>query len=280
MVQFTLAAELRTGTGKGAARAARRAGRVPGIIYGTKAEPVLISVEPRALMDRLDKPGFYTHIFEIEIGGKKHRTLAREVQFDPVSDRPIHVDFMRFGPDTRVSVGVPVKFRNHAESPGLKRGGVLNVVRHTIEMRCRPDGIPEFIMCDLSGLDIGNSLHIESVELPPGVELTIKRNFTVATITAPTILVEVEETPAAAEGELVPGAEGVPVEGIAGVPVEGAPAPDTAPGAAPSAAPGAAPRGAPGAAPGTAPRGAPGAAPRGAPAADSRGGKGKGRGDK
>lgn len=265
MVQFALAAETRTSAGKGAARAARRAGRVPGIIYGTKEEPVLISVEPKALMDQLNKPGFYSHIFEIEVGGKKHRTLAREVQFDPITDRPIHVDFMRFGPDTRVNVGVPVRFRNQAESPGLKRGGVLNVVRHTIEMRCRPDAIPEFIMCDLTGLDIGNSLHIESVELPPDVQLTIKRNFTVATITAPTILVEVEEAPAAAEGALVPGAEGVPVEGVPGaegVPVEGAPAPGAAPGTAPSAAPGTAPRGAPGAAPG----------------AETRGGKGKGKG--
>ncbi len=266
MAQLTLAAEPRERTGKGAARAARRAGRVPGIIYGLKEQPVLISVTPKTLMDHLNAPGFYSHVFEIDVGGKKHRTLAREVQFDPVTDRPIHIDFMRFGPDTRVYVNVPVKFRNHAEAPGLKRGGVLNVVRHTIEMRCRPDHIPEHIMCDLTGLDIGDSLHINAVELPPDVQLAIKRNFTVATITAPSILVEVEETPAAAEGELVPGAEGVPVEGAEGVPVEGAPA-EGAP--VPGAAPGAAPRGAPGAAP----RAAPGAAPAAAA-------KGKGKGDK
>jgi large subunit ribosomal protein L25 len=245
MAQVTFAAEPREHTGKGAARAARRAGRVPGIIYGTKQEPVLISVDPRALMDKLDAPGFYSHVFEIEIGGKKHRTLAREVQFDPVTDRPIHIDFMRFGPDTRVDVEVPVRFRNHAEAPGLKRGGVLNVVRHTIELRCRPDHIPEHIMCDLTGLDIGDSLHIDVIELPADVERVIKRNFTVATITAPTILIEVEETPAEGEGVLAEGevaAEGV--VGAEGEAVEGAPAEGegteeagvkSAPGAAPPA---------------------------------------------
>lgn len=236
MAQVTLAAEPRQQTGKGATRAARRAGRVPAIIYGTKEEPVLISVEPRTLIDHLNAPGFYSHVFEIEIGGKKHRTLAREVQFDPVTDRPIHIDFMRFGPNTRVDVDVPVKFRNHAEAPGLKRGGVLNVVRHTIELRCRPDHIPESIMCDLTGLDIGDSLHIDAIELPADVERTIKRNFTIATITAPTVLVEIEEVPAAAEGEVVPGAEGEVVPGAEGEAVEGA---EGAPGdvtAAPSAA--------------------------------------------
>ena len=261
-----LAALPRDRAGKGAARAARRAGRVPGIIYGNKQDPVLISIEPRFLMDQLTAPGFYSHVFEIDVAGKKHKALAREVQFDPVSDRPMHVDFMRFGADTRVNVDVPVKFKSQADSPGLKRGGVLNVVRHTIQLRCRPDAIPEFIMCDLAGLDIGDSLHIDAILLPPDVKPTIARNFTVATITAPTILVEIEETPAAAEGEAVPGAEGV--EGAVtaeGVPVEGAPSE----GAVPGAAPGAAPKGT-----------APGAAPKGAaPGAGPAGGKGKGKGN-
>ncbi len=204
----TLTAEARENAGKGAARAVRREGRVPAVIYGNKEDTVLITIDPLELQQQLKGPGFFSRVFEIEVGGKKHRVLARDLQVDPVTDRPIHVDFMRFSATTRLNIDVQVIFENHEESPGLKRGGVLNVVRHTVEMRCKPDGIPESITVDLTGLDIGDSVHISSIELPEDVELVIAdRDFTVATIAAPTILVEVEEEVEDEEGE--EGEEGV-----------------------------------------------------------------------
>ncbi|MBT3306333.1 MAG: 50S ribosomal protein L25/general stress protein Ctc, partial [Alphaproteobacteria bacterium] len=195
MAQSTaLAAEGRDSSGTGAARATRRAGRIPCIIYGNKEDPVLISIDPKELQKQLRGPGFFARVFEIEVGGKKHRVLARDLQVDPVTDRPIHVDFMRFSATTRLIMDVQVVFENHEESPGIKRGGVLNVVRHTVEMRCNPDSIPESITVDLTGSDIGDSIHISSIELPGDVELVIAdRDFTVATVAAPTLLVEIED---------------------------------------------------------------------------------------
>ncbi len=209
-----LAGELRQGTYKGAARATRRAGRVPAVIYGNKEASVLISIDPLDLLQQLRGPGFFARVYEIEIGGKKHRVLARDLQVDPVTDRPIHVDFMRFSEATRLNIDVQVVFENHEESPGLKRGGVLNVVRHTVEMRCKPDSIPESITVDLTGLDIGDSVHISAIEVPEDVELAVAdRDFTVATIAAPTILVEVEEE----EEEGEEGEEGIEdEEGVEG----------------------------------------------------------------
>ena len=205
-----LAGELRQVTCKGAARATRRAGRVPAVIYGNKEASVLISIDPLDLLQQLRGPGFFARVYEIEIGGKKHRVLARDLQVDPVTDRPIHVDFMRFSEATRLNIDVQVVFENHEESPGLKRGGVLNVVRHTVEMRCKPDSIPESITVDLTGLDIGDSVHISAIEVPEDVELAVAdRDFTVATIAAPTILVEVEEE----EEEGIEGEEGEGEEG-------------------------------------------------------------------
>jgi len=217
MAQVTaLAAETREGSGTGAARAVRREGRVPAVIYGNKEIPVLISLDPMDLRQQLRRPGFFAHVFEITVAGKTHRVLARDLQVDPVTDRPLHVDFMRFSAQTRLDVDVEVVFLNHEESPGLKRGGVLNVVRHTIEMLCRPDAIPESVTVDLTGLDIGDSVHVSAIALPEDVELTISdRDFTVATIAAPTILVEVEEEE---EGE---GEEGEELEGEEGEAVEG-----------------------------------------------------------
>jgi len=204
MAQMTaLAAVVREGTGTGAARQTRREGRVPCIIYGNKEDSVLISIDPLELQKQLRGPGFFARVFEIEVGGEKHRVLARDLQVDPVTDRPIHVDFMRFSATTRLNIDVRVIFNNHEECPGIKRGGVLNVVRHTVEMRCKPDSIPESILVDLTGLDIGDSVHISNIELPGDVELVIAdRDFTVATIAAPTLLVETEE-----EGE--EGEEGI-----------------------------------------------------------------------
>ncbi|MBL4690785.1 MAG: 50S ribosomal protein L25/general stress protein Ctc [Rhodospirillales bacterium] len=214
MAQSTaLAGEPRDRSGTGAARATRRAGRVPCIIYGNKEEPVLISIDPKDLQKQLRGPGFFARVFEIEVGGQKHRVLARDLQVDPVTDRPIHVDFMRFSAATRLNIDVQVVFENHEESPGIKRGGVLNVVRHTVEMRCKPDGIPEKLTVDLTGLEIGDSVHISSIELPEDVELIIaERDFTIATIAAPTLLVETEEEEGE-EGEGIEGEEGEGVEG-------------------------------------------------------------------
>ncbi len=225
MAQSTaLAAETRESSGTGDARATRRAGRVPCIIYGNKEEPVMISIDPLDLQKQLRGPGFFARVFEIEVGGQKHRVLARDLQVDPVTDRPIHVDFLRFSATTRLNIDVQVIFGNHEECPGIKRGGVLNVVRHTVEMRCKPDSIPESIYVDLAGLDIGDSVHISSIELPEDIELIIAdRDFTVATIAAPTLLVETEEEEdeEGEEGELAEGEEGEGVEGEEGEAAEG-----------------------------------------------------------
>jgi large subunit ribosomal protein L25 len=194
--------------GKGAARATRREGRVPGVIYGNKEEPVLISVDPIELWKQVSQPGFFGHVFEIQVGGTSHRVLPRDLQLDPLSDRPIHVDFMRFSATTRVNVEVVVHFLNEEECPGIRRGGVLNVVRHEVELRCAPDNIPEYLEADLAGLDIGDSIHISAVTLPEGVEPTITdRDFTIATIAAPSA-----EEDAAESGE-APTASEVPVIG-------------------------------------------------------------------
>jgi len=211
MVDYvSLAAEPRDRAGKGAARATRRAGRIPAVIYGNKQDSVLISLSPIDMARELRGPGFFARVYEIEVGGEKHRVLARDLQMDPVSDRPIHVDFMRFSRKTRLVVEVQVIFENEELSPGLKRGGVLNVVRHAIEFRCSPENIPESIPVDLEGLDIGDSVHISAVTLPDDVELTIAdRDFTIATIAAPTIHEEPTEEEEGEEGlESEEGVEG------------------------------------------------------------------------
>ena len=264
MVNATkIAAEPRERAGKGAARAARRSGRVPGVIYGEKTPPTLIDIDPKNLLLEINKPGFFTRIFDVEVKGQVQRALARDVQFHPVTDRPEHIDFMRVGEHTRIRVGIPVKFTNQDKSPGLKKGGVLNVVRHTIEVYTAVDKIPNQIIVDLDGLEIGDSVHINSIKLPEGVKPTIARNFTIAAVAAPSVLKTAEEE--AAEAAAAAAAAGT-VEGA--VPAEGAAA---APGATPAAgAPAAGAAGAKGAAP--AAGAAKGAAP--APAAAAKpGGK-------
>ena len=191
----TLAVTARDRAGKGAARATRRAGRVPAVIYGNKQDPVMISLEPIQLTKELGSGYFYTRIYEIEAGDKKERVLPRDVQFHPVTDVPMHVDFMRFGPKTKFDVEVSVEFINEEECPGLKQGGVLNIVRHSVDLRCSPDAIPESITADLTGYEIGDSLHISEITLPEGVTPTITdRDFTVATIAAPTVVVDEDPT--------------------------------------------------------------------------------------
>ena len=211
------AAEPRDRAGKGAARATRREGRVPGVIYGNNEDPVLISVDSIDLMKQINTSGFFARVYEVDVSGDKHRVLARDLQLDPVSDQPIHLDFMRFSASTRLNIDVQVVFENEDECPGLRMGGVLNVVRFAVELRCRPDSIPESLTADLSGLEIGDTLHISAIKLPEDVELTITdRDFTIATIAAPTIVEEVDEVAVGEEGvEAEEGAGGQDADGDA-----------------------------------------------------------------
>lgn len=195
-----LTAEPRARAGKGTARATRRAGRIPAVIYGGKEPPVLISLDDAGFRRILHRPGFFTHLFDLTVDGQTYRVLPRDVQFDPVKDHPLHVDFLRVSQATTVTVAVPVEFVNHNQSPGLKRGGTLNVVRHEIEVECAAGNIPEHITVDLTGYDLNDSIHISQVKLPEGVKPTITdRDFTVATIVAPSG-VKAEIAEASAEG--------------------------------------------------------------------------------
>ncbi len=206
-----LAAEPRERAGKGAARAERRAGRVPGVVYGAKKDPVMLTIDPRDLRREISGGGFFATLFDVQVNGVTERVLPRDLQLHPVTDQPLHVDFLRVSAATRINVNVPVVFHNEEESPGLKRGGVLNVVRYEIELNCRADAIPPQIDLDLTGRDIGDSIHISEVTLPDGVEPTITdRDFTIASIAAPSVMPEEEEEEAAeaAEGEIPEGEEG------------------------------------------------------------------------
>src|SRR5215831_2771070 len=200
----TLSAETRARTGKGAARATRRAGRVPGIIYGDNKEPVLISLEPRELSRALANRGFLATLVDVAVNGVVHRTLPRDVQYHPATDAPLHVDFMRVGGHTQITVTVPVVFANPEMSPGIRRGGILNIVRHGIELNCPVDRLPDQLVVDLSGLEIGDSLHISRVVLPEGCRPTItERDFTIATVAASSAVREeaAAASTAAAAGE-------------------------------------------------------------------------------
>ena len=203
--QLTLSAETRDRAGKGASRALRREGRVPAVVYGNNQEPETIHVEEKALVKALGTGHFMNSVVEIEIGGKKTRTLPKDVAFHVVNDRPLHVDFLRISKDAKVEVAVPVHFVNEEASPGLKRGGVLNVVRHDLELVCDASKIPDEITIDVTGYDIGDSIHISNVTLPAGsVSAITDRDFTIATIVAPSALKSSEgdnETPAGEEGE-------------------------------------------------------------------------------
>ncbi len=208
----TLEVSHRERAGTGPARAVRRTGRLPGILYGGGDKPMLISIEDRAMRQAMHQPNFFSKPLQLKLDGKTIQALPREIQVHPITDAPIHADFMRVSPETRIRIHVPVYFENEAASPGLKRGGVLNVVRHEIEVVCTVAAIPDHFTIDLTGLDIGDSMHISTVAMPEGVKPTIARNFTVATVAAPTIVAVEEEKPAAA-AEAVAGVEGaVPPE--------------------------------------------------------------------
>ncbi len=185
---IALVGEARSRAGKGAARATRRAGRIPGVIYGNKQDALMISVEPKALDRELHRPGFFTRLIDVTVDGTAHRVLARDVQLDPVTDRPLHVDFLRVGETSRIHVDVPVVFQNQDKSPGLKAGGVLNVVRHTVELIVSALNIPEHLVVDLAGTNIGDSIHISMIAIPEGAKPAISdRDFTVATVAPPTV---------------------------------------------------------------------------------------------
>lgn len=204
--QLTLTAETRERAGKGASRELRRNGRVPAVVYGGNEDPLMIHVEEKLLMKQLMTGVFLNSVVMIEVGGKTLRTLPKDVAFHPVKDRPIHADFLRVSKDTKVQVGVPVLFVNEEKSPGLKRGGVLNVVRHELELICEADKIPDDITIDVTGFDVGESIHISHVTLPKGVESAITdRDFTIATIVAPSALKSSDGDTTKDEGEAAEG---------------------------------------------------------------------------
>lgn len=205
--QLTLSAETRERGGKGASRALRNQGRVPAVVYGNKEEPLSIHVEEKVLVKALNTGHFMNTIVMIDAGGQTHRTLPKDVQFHPVTDRPMHVDFFRIGEHSTVTVAVPVRFVGEENSPGLKKGGVLNIVRHEIELVSDAAEIADEVVVDVSGFDVGDSIHISSVELPKGAKSAIEdRDYTIATIVAPSALKSSEDQ-AAPEGDVPAGSD-------------------------------------------------------------------------
>ena len=227
----TLTAEPREKGGKGTARAARRGGRIPAVIYGNSEAPLMVTIDRKLIEQQVGKPGFFIHLLDLKLNGQTHRVLPRDAQFHPVTDSPMHVDFLRYSADRKISVDVPVHFVNEPASPGLKRGGVLNVVRHSVEVLCTADRIPEYFEVDLAGLEIGDTVHASRLALPEGVSFTITdRDFTVASVAAPTVMRAEEEEAKPAEG--AEGAAAAPGAGeAAGAPGAGAPGAGAAGGA-------------------------------------------------
>lgn len=229
-------ASARPKAGKGAARATRRSGQVPGVIYGEKQPPVSISVDAAEITTRIHAGHFMTTVYDLDVDGQTQRVIPRGFQLDPVRDHPIHVDFQRISPGSHVRVHVPVQFTNVEASPGIKRGGTLNIVRHTIELLCPTEAIPQSIVADVGELDIGKSLHISAIKLPEGTRAVVReRDFTVATVVSSSGYQEemaaaavaaaaaAVAAAAAAEAALAAGEEGVVPAG--GVPGEAAAAP-------------------------------------------------------
>ena len=208
-----LAAVTRSGTGKGAARSVRREGRVPAVIYGGGLKPEPISVDFKDVNKLIYGGHFLTTIFELEMDGRKERVLPRDYQLDVVTDRPVHVDFLRLAAGSRVRIGVPVHVENREASPGLKKGGTVNLVRHAVEVLAPADNIPEAITIDLTGLDFADSVHVSDLKLPEGCRLVpSKSDLAVVTIVPPTVMLE--EAPAAAATAAAPAAA-APAKGAA-----------------------------------------------------------------
>ena len=198
----TISASERERVGKGSARAARRAGLVPAVIYGDKKDPVGITMEAREITKIVHQPGIFGRLLEIDVAGTKSTVLTRDIQFHPVSDVVMHLDFLRVSQSATVAVAIPVEFINEDKCPGIKIGGVLNVVRYEVELNCPATAIPEKITIDLDGVKIGDSIHISAIPLPEGVSPTITdRDFTVATLASPGGGVKNEDDEDTADGE-------------------------------------------------------------------------------
>ncbi|NBS22631.1 MAG: 50S ribosomal protein L25/general stress protein Ctc [Altererythrobacter sp.] len=205
---LTLPAETRERAGKGASRALRREGRVPAVIYGGKEAPTTIHLEEKELVKQLGTGHFMNSIVEIKLGSEIIRTLPKDVSLHPVTDRPEHVDFLRMTKGGKIGVSVPVVFINEDASPGLKKGGVLNVVRHELELVCENDKIPGEIEIDVTGKEVGDSIHISELTLPEGSESAITdRDFTIATLVAPSALKKSEDEAAAGDEDAGEAAE-------------------------------------------------------------------------
>jgi len=199
--ETSLEAVIRPDVGKSAVKKVMATGKIPSILYGLGEDPVSIAIDKTSIQKELNDGGFLTRIFNLNIEGNKNLAIPRDVQFHPLSDQPIHVDFLRLATDSKITLDIPTKFINEESSPGLKRGGVLNVNRRTIQLSCPADNIPEELVFDLSGLDIGDTIRISMTELGEGVEPTITdRDFTVASVAAPTVVKE-PEPELQAEGE-------------------------------------------------------------------------------
>src|SRR6056300_1381720 len=209
---ISLDATVRDNTTKGQLSAIRDGGNVPAIIYGGKGENEKISISKKILKATIEKENFLSNIISISVNGKNQNVLPREVVYDVLTDEPIHVDFLRVVPGVKIRIEVPVEFINHHESPGLKRGGVLNIVRRKVELKCPGENIPNEIIIDLNGTDIGTSIKISSVKLEENVIPTITdRDFVIATVASPTVMKEPEKPEGEATAE---GADGeAPAEG-------------------------------------------------------------------
>jgi large subunit ribosomal protein L25 len=218
-----LKATARPKSGKGAARAERRAGRVPGVIYGNSQPPVTISVDDKELRQRILAGRFLTTIYDIDLEGKKHRVIPRDFHLDPVRDFPIHVDFMRLGEGATIRVSIPLHIVKAEVSPGVKRGGTVNIVTHAIDLECSVDNIPQFIEADVSGLEISYSLHLSDIKLPAGVKSLTREDATLVTIVPPSGYAE-EMKAAAAAAAAGATAAAAPAAGAA-APAAGAAAP-------------------------------------------------------
>jgi large subunit ribosomal protein L25 len=224
--------------GKGAARATRRDGRVPAVIYGDGKPPLTISLDHADIRQKIYGGHFLTTIYEVEVNGAKHRVIPRDYQLDPVKDQPIHVDFMRLGEGARIRVRIPVHVKNADLAPGVKRGGTVNIVEHSIEVYCPADAIPAAIDVDLSGLEINRSIHMSELSLPENVRVVTQRDLTLVTVVAPSGYLE-EQKAAAEAAAAAAAAAAIAAEAGEGAPAAGAAAPAAAPGA-PAAAPAAA----------------------------------------
>ncbi|MDE2334814.1 MAG: 50S ribosomal protein L25/general stress protein Ctc [Rhodospirillales bacterium] len=203
----TIEAAARERAGKGAARATRRQGQIPGVIYGAKSEPALIALDPRNVMREVIRGGWRSRLFEVRVGGQTTRALMRDVQFHPVTDVPEHVDFQRLAPGEKVRVAIGVHFKGDGVSPGIKRGGVLNIVRHSVDCYVDPEHVPEFFEADLGALDINDAVRFSNLTGTEGVRPTITdRDFVIATVAPPTKITEPTAEQAAAAGAAAPAA--------------------------------------------------------------------------